>query len=43
MPLCGFSLLEKILEGKSPEELEEIIISDFTYFEILCIKSVLTL
>ena len=43
IPLCGFLLLEKILEGKSPEELEEIITFDFTYFEILCIKLVLTL
>ena len=31
MPLCGFLLLEKILEGKSPDELEEIITFDFTY------------
>ena len=34
MPRWGFLHLEKILEGKSPDELEEIITFDFTYLEI---------
>ena len=43
MPLSGFLHLENILEGKSPDELDEIITSDLTYFDIFWIKSVLTL